>query len=356
MKHFLLTVCLFVAAGAVAQTRYEVKGTAPAGVKQVYMVQPETGRTDSVAVSGGTFSFAGEVARPAFALLRAQGETVMPVYLDATPATVDWSSMAVKGSAVNAELSQWLAQFKPYFDMNKQFAREVAALKAAGGQQPDSVKQRVMMKGKLMADGLAKLTVKCCEAGKTSLVPAVFLYLNGQLLSVEELLTVGEENRAYMASPLLNGLRVRLKALRRQEVGAMFTDVELADTAGVKHKLSEYVGRGGYVLIDFWASWCGPCRAEMPAVKAAYERFAPKGFQVVGLSFDQNAAAWKAGIKKLGITWPQLSDLKGWKSAAGQTYGVNSIPLTLLVGPDGKIVARALRGDELMRKLEEIYQ
>ena len=131
MKHFLLTVCLFVAAGAVAQTRYEVKGTAPAGVKQVYMVQPETGRTDSVAVSGGTFSFAGEVARPAFALLRAQGETVMPVYLDATPATVDWSSMAVKGSAVNAELSQWLAQFKPYFDMNKQFAREVAALKAA---------------------------------------------------------------------------------------------------------------------------------------------------------------------------------------------------------------------------------
>ena len=155
MKHFLLTVCLFVAVGAVAQTRYEVKGTAPAGVKQVYMVQPETGRTDSVAVSGGTFSFAGEVARPAFALLRAQGETVMPVYLDATPATVDWSSMAVKGSAVNAELSQWLAQFKPYFDMNKQFAREVAALKAAGGQQPDSVKQRVMMKGQLMADGLA---------------------------------------------------------------------------------------------------------------------------------------------------------------------------------------------------------
>ena len=356
MKHFLLTVCLFVAVGAVAQTRYEVKGTAPAAREASLH---GAARDRAYGQRGGEWRnvfLCGRGGPPCVcpaARTGRDGDARLPGR-DAGHSGLEQHGR--ERFAVNAELSQWLAQFKPYFDMNKQFAREVAALKAAGGQQPDSVKQRVMMKGQLMADGLAKLTVKCCEAGKTSLVPAVFLYLNGQLLSVEELLTVGEENRAYMASPLLNGLRVRLTALRRQEVGAMFTDVELADTAGVKHKLSEYVGRGGYVLIDFWASWCGPCRAEMPAVKAAYERFAPKGFQVVGLSFDQNAAAWKAGIKKLGITWPQLSDLKGWKSAAGQTYGVNSIPLTLLVGPDGKIVARALRGDELMRKLEEIYQ
>lgn len=355
MKHFLLTVCLFVAVGAVAQTRYEVTGTAPAGAKQVYLVQPETGRRDSVAVVGGKFSFTGELERPAFALLRVTGETLVPVYLDATPVSVDWGGMVLKGSAVNGKLSQWLEQFKPYFEMSKGFVRDVQAMEKEEGQLPDSVKQRIMKTGQLITNGLANTTVKCCETEKASVVPAIFLYLNAGVLTSDELLRIDGDDRVYLASPLLADLRVRLTAIRRQTVGAMFTDVELTDTAGVKHKLSEYVGRGNYVLIDFWASWCGPCRAEMPAVKAAYERFAPKGFQVVGLSFDQNVAAWKAGIKKLGITWPQLSDLKGWKSAAAQIYGVNSIPLTLLVGPDGKIVARKLNGDALMKKLEEVY-
>ena len=137
--------------------------------------------------------------------------------------------------------------------------------------------------------------------------------------------------------------------------GKLFNaDIELADTAGVSRSLAEVMGTGHYVLIDFWASWCGPCIAEMPNVKAAYERFHTKGFDVVGLSFDANADAWKTAINRFAMPWANLSDLKGWESAAAKKYKIHSIPDNILVGPDGRIVANGLRGDALLQKLAEL--
>jgi thiol-disulfide isomerase/thioredoxin len=134
--------------------------------------------------------------------------------------------------------------------------------------------------------------------------------------------------------------------------GKLFNaDIELADTAGVSHSLAEVIGSGRYILVDFWASWCGPCIAEMPNVKAAYERFHAKGFDVVGLSFDANADAWKAAINRFAMPWANLSDLKGWESAAAKKYKVNSIPNNILIGPDGRIIANGLRGEALLQKL-----
>ena len=135
----------------------------------------------------------------------------------------------------------------------------------------------------------------------------------------------------------------------------MFRDLAEADTLGVTHQLSEYVGKGQYVLVDFWASWCGPCMMEMPNVKANYDKYHPKGFQVVGLSFDRNADAWKRAIREGGLNWIHLSDLKFWQTVAAETYGIRSIPSSILCDPTGKIIAIDLRGEKLGQKLKDIY-
>ena len=135
----------------------------------------------------------------------------------------------------------------------------------------------------------------------------------------------------------------------------MFTDIEEADTLGVVHQLSEYVGKGNYVLVDFWASWCGPCMGEMPNVKANFDKYKEKGFNVVGLSLDRSAENWKKAIREKELNWVHLSDLNYWDSIAAKTYGIRSIPSSFLCGPDGKIIALDLRGEQLGEKLKEIY-
>lgn len=153
---------------------------------------------------------------------------------------------------------------------------------------------------------------------------------------------------------------VKIKELtdrqKKTAVGQKFIDFEMLTPDGKPVKLSDYVGKGKVVLVDFWASWCGPCRREMPNLVDAYKKYKGKNFEIVGVSLDQSGDAWKESIKKLGITWPQMSDLKYWQSEGAQLYAVNSIPHVVLIDGEGTIIARGLHGEELQAKLAEVVK
>ena len=138
-------------------------------------------------------------------------------------------------------------------------------------------------------------------------------------------------------------------------IGQRFLNVREADPKGRMHSLSDYAGRGKWVLVDFWASWCRPCQREMPYVVAAYKKYHRGGLEIVGFSFDENEDDWKEAIKEWNMPWVHLSDLKFWSSEAGKVYGVSQIPDNILINPDGIIVARDLRGTELEEFLSGIF-
>lgn len=172
-------------------------------------------------------------------------------------------------------------------------------------------------------------------------------------------LTEIEECLTYIDSSLVTNSNIKLVNKRIEDkrgtmVGYKATNFSQANTEGKLVSLSDFKGK--YVLIDFWASWCRPCRMENPNVVAAFNRYKDKGFTILGVSMDSNRDPWLAAIQQDNLTWTHVSDLKGWGNEVGKLYGVSGIPQNYLIDKDGKIVAKDLRGQALEEKLAEIIK
>ncbi|MDR1003667.1 MAG: AhpC/TSA family protein [Prevotellaceae bacterium] len=151
-------------------------------------------------------------------------------------------------------------------------------------------------------------------------------------------------------------LEGKVEKMKATAAGVKFTDFEMKTPDDKPIKLSDYAGKGKIVLVDFWASWCPPCRREMPTLVKLYAQYQPKGFEIVGVSLDRTGDAWKKGIKDLNITWPQMSDLKYWNSEGAALYAVSSIPHLMLIDGNGNIIARGLSGEEVEAKLATLLK
>jgi peroxiredoxin len=155
-------------------------------------------------------------------------------------------------------------------------------------------------------------------------------------------------------TPYVAVLKELVGVLNTVAIGKKAPEFTSLDASGKPFSLSQL--RGKYVLVDFWAAWCGPCRRENPNVVSAYQKYHSKGFEVLGVSLDKSKADWIKAIKDDELTWTHVSDLKYWDSAPAKLYGVRAIPSNVLIDPNGLIIARNLRGEELHKKLDELLK
>ncbi len=371
-KLILITLAALPALAFSQDSKYTVEGTfgtynQPAKIYLQHQVNGEK-VTDSVVLNKGKFEFKGNVdgnePGAAYLLFNKTGggpsfKDYKFFYLEKGTTVVSGDSLLsdakVSGTKTNDDKAKYDAALKPVYDA---YDALDAKKKAATPEQQNSeafVKENFKAEKaiELQESGVNKQFIKDNPDSYVSLMALDAIAYNSDYTDIAPLW--------YGLSPAMKASKdgksfaERLPKIKAIAIGATAPEFAQADTAGKTINLSSF--RGKYLLVDFWASWCGPCRRENPNLVKAYNRFKGKNFTVLGVSLDKPGAKdkWLAAIHKDGLTWNHVSDLKFWDNQVAVQYAIRGIPQNFLIDPQGKIVAKNLFGDDLEDKLEELF-
>lgn len=368
MKKYLSLAAIMLLTACSEKPGYEITGTVSnADLNGKYVYLYEYGKQDalpidSALVENKAFKFKGAQDESLIATIQFSTEVVPVERGKATPfkttftlengkLTVNLDSTSiVTGTPANDAEKSLKDMIAPFYD-------EMGKLGADFRSEDKEIVNAAEKKYEEISDKIMKAIANYILAHMDQKMPAKYLYDNRYRLSEDQQNEIlSKADSTFKAQPNIDKLINHLEVLKNVAIGKKFVDFEMADPKGEVHKLSEFVGNGKVVLIDFWASWCPPCRKEMPHLVELYKQYKNKGFEIVGISLDNKPEAWAKGVKDLNITWTQLSDLKGWQNAGAALYGVNSIPHTVLVDKDGTIIAKNLHGEEVEAKLKEVLK
>jgi thiol-disulfide isomerase/thioredoxin len=319
---------------------------------------------DSAVVKDGTFKMSGKAEKNAYLSVSFKDANwYFPLFNDGTPIKIDYADSVMTGSELNTKLSECDRNINDQYNEFYNFIQDYLSLpkdEQKAGEE-EFIRQYEEHQNKYTDYILNKI-----DENKDNLIPVAFIQNIPLLAGFEKFDEILSSGAPFTQHPYVQDLKRKLaedsskeketESIKNAVIGKKFIDFEEPDQNGKMHKLSEFAGQGKWVLVDFWASWCGPCKAEMPNVAEAYKKYHDKGFEVVGVSYDDNKEKWVKAIADWNMPWIHLSDLSGWDNPASALYGIDAIPDNLLIDPEGTVVARGLRGEKLQAKLAEIFK
>ena len=359
MRKLLLSIVAasMTLAACNAQSGYKVTGTVEGMPDGKAIIATVNGSSlDTLAKADekhGSFEFTGNVSEPTGAYIMVIGQRgAIPFMLENANITVNagQAGLTVTGS----EGQKIYDQFKAINTTTQQAAKKLQQeYQAANG---DQAKMQAVQEAyaKLMTDAQAKET-ELIKANPDSYVSTFVIVSSMGQMEYEQLKErynlLGEKAKASAQGKAIAAQIAKLESTAIGQIAPNFTI-----TTPEGESISLYDIKGKVKLIDFWASWCGPCRGETPHVVEIYKEYHPKGLEIFGVSLDNNKEAWVKAIADDGLVWKHGSDLKGWQSAPAQLYSVSGIPHTVLLDENNKIIAKNLRGDELKQKIAELLK